>query len=67
VLLTLLSIPGPKGRNNVSAALPENTGSGPVPELSRVFDLLPVARYQREDLEFLKDHQSNLNSALLQS
>jgi hypothetical protein len=47
VLLTLLSISRPKGRNNVSAALSENTGSGPVPELSRVFDLLPVAKYQR--------------------
>jgi len=38
--------------NNVNGALSENTGSGLLPELSRVFDLLPVARYQRVDLEF---------------
>jgi hypothetical protein len=67
VLLTLLSIPGPKGRDNVNATLSENTGSGPIPGLRRVFDSLPFARYQTEDLEFLKDHHSNLNSAPLQS
>jgi hypothetical protein len=49
--------------NNVNAALSKNTGSGPLPELSRVLNFLPVVRYQRVDLEFLKDHQSNLNNA----
>jgi hypothetical protein len=53
--------------NNVNGALSENTCSDSLPELSRGFDLLPVARYQRVDLEFLEDHQSNLNSALLQN